>query len=277
MKNIYLISTEKPSRLVRFFSNKYHYSKEILPIEDEEQYQNVYITNNEEEIKEGDWVIYKDSILRANKSKIYSIWINFMKNGKKIILTNDQELIKEGVQAIEDEFLEWWINNTSCEFVEVVKLESDGCHCYYNKFCQRKTLDYKTHCRDGDGVSIKHYYKIIIPQQKLEQEIKLNKILSEKPSKFWEESDKRFENREIFDRIDDRMCRYPKEESEFWKHYKIGVLDGLKWQQEKDKKLYSEEEVGELVYSIIGEYGKHYGIMVNGSKLNDLFEQLKKK
>ena len=42
------------------------------------------------------------------------------------------------------------------------------------------------------------------------------------------------------------------------------------------KNLYSEEEVGELVYNIIGEYGKHYGIMIDGSKLNELFEQFKK-
>jgi hypothetical protein len=50
-----------------------------------------------------------------------------------------------------------------------------------------------------------------------------------------------------------------------------------KWQQEQDKKLYSEEEAGELVYNIIGEYAKHYDIMIDGDKLNDLFEQFKKK
>ena len=43
------------------------------------------------------------------------------------------------------------------------------------------------------------------------------------------------------------------------------------------ERSYSEEEVGELVYNIIGEYGKHYGIMIDGKMLNDLFEQFKKK
>ena len=47
-----------------------------------------------------------------------------------------------------------------------------------------------------------------------------------------------------------------------------------KWPQEKS---YSEEEVGELVYNIIGKYGKHYGIMIDGAKLNEWFEQFKKK
>lgn len=38
---------------------------------------------------------------------------------KKIILTTDQDLIKDGVQAIDDEFLEWFVANPSCKFVEV--------------------------------------------------------------------------------------------------------------------------------------------------------------
>jgi len=37
----------------------------------------------------------------------------------EIILTTDQDLIKDGVQAISDEFLEWFVNNPSCEEVEV--------------------------------------------------------------------------------------------------------------------------------------------------------------
>ena len=76
---------------------------------------------------------------------------------------------------------------------------------------------------------------------------------------------------------------------------KQDFIAGAKWQAEKSDKelevakhlyltalkekerMYSEEEVGELVYNIIGEYGKHYGIMIDGSKLNELFEQFKKK
>ena len=50
--------------------------------------------------------------------------------------------------------------------------------------------------------------------------------------------------------------------------------NGAKWQAER---MYSEEEVGELLYNVIGEYGKHYGIMIDGKMLNDLFEQFIKK
>jgi hypothetical protein len=40
---------------------------------------------------------------------------------------------------------------------------------------------------------------------------------------------------------------------------------------------YSEEEVGELVYNIIGEYAKQCNIIIEGSKINDLFKRFKKK
>jgi hypothetical protein len=52
------------------------------------------------------------------------------------------------------------------------------------------------------------------------------------------------------------------------------VKAGAKWQAERS---YSQEEAGELVYNIIGQYGKNYGIMIDGAKLNELFEQFKKK
>jgi hypothetical protein len=41
---------------------------------------------------------------------------------KEILLSTDTELQKDGVQAIDDEFLEWFVKNPSCESVEVNKL-----------------------------------------------------------------------------------------------------------------------------------------------------------
>jgi hypothetical protein len=39
----------------------------------------------------------------------------------RIILTNDESLFKYGVQTIDDEFLEWFVKNPSCESVEIKK------------------------------------------------------------------------------------------------------------------------------------------------------------
>jgi hypothetical protein len=121
MKNIYVLSTDKPSRLFDFMTKLMLIDK----IGDDEGNMNrcIYITNNEE-IKEGDWFIHSSHGI-TNIFKVKSVvpesiitkcgngcWIQYC---KKIILTTDQELIKDGVQAIDDEFLEWFVKNPSCE------------------------------------------------------------------------------------------------------------------------------------------------------------------
>jgi hypothetical protein len=108
MKNIHLLPTDKPSRLFKF-ANQLHL--DTIPKEYYKKYH-IYITSDEE-IKEGDWGLSKlnEVILfgRSYNEKFY----------KKIILTTDQDLIENGVQAIDDEFLEWFVNNPSCDEVEV--------------------------------------------------------------------------------------------------------------------------------------------------------------
>jgi hypothetical protein len=127
MNNIHLIPTDKPSRLflkenTLLLNNQYTLQK----IFTKGKCQNIYITFDEE-IKEGDWFYniislkprtFKacengDGYVNCNKYSHYRI------DCKKIILTTDQDLIKDGVQAIDDTFLEWFVNNPSCEEVKV--------------------------------------------------------------------------------------------------------------------------------------------------------------
>jgi hypothetical protein len=86
---------------------------------------NIYITNDEE-IKEGDWMYYKhfgeDIVCKYDTMNGQNTNVNEHKPFyQKIILTTDQDLIKDGVQAIDDEFLQWFVKNPSCESVEVDK------------------------------------------------------------------------------------------------------------------------------------------------------------
>jgi len=120
MKNIHVLPTDKPSRLhfdsQLFISPKYQLSKSINSIV---QGKELFITSDEE-IKEGDWCMSlcdDESYEEVYQCKDVSL---VDKEDKKIILTTDKELIKDGVQAIDDNFLEWFVNNPSCEFVEVV-------------------------------------------------------------------------------------------------------------------------------------------------------------
>jgi hypothetical protein len=83
--------------------------------------QNIYITSDEKP-KHLDYYITK---IKDSNGERYSVGQRLdtndsdYSNCKKIILTTDQDLIKDGVQAIDDEFLEWFVKNPSCEFVEV--------------------------------------------------------------------------------------------------------------------------------------------------------------
>jgi hypothetical protein len=134
--NIHILPTEQSSRLLRAKSNGNiflgHHKDFIFDAENWE-YLNIYITSKEP-IKEGDWCvcIVNEKITRIMKVSDVSkddFW--FVQNGrnvclekencKKIILTTDQDLIEDVVQSINDEFLEWFVENPTCEFVEVTR------------------------------------------------------------------------------------------------------------------------------------------------------------
>ncbi len=118
MKNIHVLPTNKPSRVFNTNKGEYYFREHYVPdtIQTCKNY-NIYITSDEE-IKEGDWCYYENGDLKG----IHKV-INVQRPKtiilKKIILTTDQDLIKDGVQAINDEFLEWFVNNPSCEEVKI--------------------------------------------------------------------------------------------------------------------------------------------------------------
>ena len=156
MKNIHILPTDKPSRLVKFFTNKLHLCKEILPIQDEEQYQHIYITSNEE-IKDvrphkGKWQLEKGEIL--NKFPNY---LTDLSECKLVIITTDPDLIKDGVQPIDDEFLEWFVKNPSCENVKVELIEEIPSGFTFGMF-------------GNDEPPTELVYKITIPKEEPKQE-----------------------------------------------------------------------------------------------------------
>jgi len=122
MKNIHLLPTDKPGRLQKTKHNNFFLANRTGYEYTDCTAQHIYITSDEE-IKEEDWVIsiegiWKNTITKIVGEPITDVW-------KKIILTTDPDLIKDGVQAIDDEFLEWFVKNPSCEWVEVKKRYSD--------------------------------------------------------------------------------------------------------------------------------------------------------
>ena len=156
MKNIHVLSTDNPSRLRYNLSNNLVLTKEFYRDYGKQVNRNIYITNDEE----GDWFIYKNEIIHRDKGDVDSIWIDAIKNGKKIILTTDQDLIKDGVQAIDDEFLEWFVNNPSCEDVEVI-------YGLYNPSGRKVNFE----ILNQNHSQCVWKYKVIIPKEEPKQEL----------------------------------------------------------------------------------------------------------
>jgi hypothetical protein len=88
----------------------------------------LFITSDEK-IKEG-FVTDGESVFKVISNNFNTVRLHDKHNNliklhesrlSKIILTTDQDLIKDGVQSIDDELLEWFIKNPTCEFVKIHK------------------------------------------------------------------------------------------------------------------------------------------------------------
>jgi len=116
MKNIHITPTEHTSRLYYNSQERTYQLCEFPKYHtDIKSTHNLHITSNEEGVYDKDYYLYEGSTFKARPRDEG----NF-KN--KVILTTDQDLIKDGVQAIDDEFLEWFVKNPSCERVETIKV-----------------------------------------------------------------------------------------------------------------------------------------------------------
>jgi hypothetical protein len=148
MKNIHVLPTDKPSRL---YLDKGKFWLDDLVYGDNNQ--NIYITNDEE-IKEGDWLLIIDDFeTYVHEYKGDNLPTTYY---KKIILTTDQDLIKDGVQFIDDEFLEWFVKNPSYEKVEVELIEDSEDHPEIEGYPREEWS----------------YYDIIIPKDESKHTIK---------------------------------------------------------------------------------------------------------
>ena len=223
MKNIHILPTDKSSRLhfdcKLFLSTNPQISREINSIVEG---RNIYITSDEE-IKEGDWCLdlMNNTIYVATKVVVHNLKsLEYEQYLKKIILTTDQDLIKDDVQAIDDEFLEWFVNNPSFEEVEVVSERRNF-----------KEINYIT------------IYKIIIPKEELSTKLHKGEIVDESyPKEFKQETLE--EVAEIW--VNNRFTKQIKDEDIYAS--KSSIIEShilfAKWQQERS---YSEEEALNLL------------------------------
>ena len=127
MKNLHVLPTDHPSRL------RYNIKTRIWELNEFHKYHtdiksthNIYITSDE------------------------------VAKGFKVILTTNKLLIKDGIQAIDDDFLEWFVKNPSCEFINIEELYFHGSGYYKASELSEQ---------EKEKYSFMKTYKIIIPKE----------------------------------------------------------------------------------------------------------------
>lgn len=159
MKNIHLIPTDKPTGIFKSGDNLLFSIMNKVRTNNEGFH--IYITSNKE-IKIGDWTVNLNSLYAHkelcridNQLELERYAVKISNDCKKIILTTDPELIKDGILAIDDEFLKWFGKNSSCEEVKVDLIP-------VNDFGSEVLVT-------GYGFN-RFIYKIIIPKEEPKQE-----------------------------------------------------------------------------------------------------------
>lgn len=271
MKNIYIIPTDKPSSIFKGLDNKLNIGNVQLSTHPKIINQHLYITSDEE-IKEGDWMIRpNEQPIKVTKDFFWDFGVRYY----KIILTTDPDLIADGVQAIDDEFLEWFVKNPTCESVEVENRVVGTGFTHVGKTPSKQ--ERLRGCYDnGEQIVGKwedcYKYKIIIPK--------------EEPICFYNTA-KSCENSEcrVLDKCNGEFVSKQETLEEAAEEYRLSLkagvknsfeckkafVKGAKWQAER---MYSEEEVIRIAFSAM-DY-KNDNVIPFTEKLR-WFERFKKK
>jgi hypothetical protein len=251
MKNVHLLPTDKPSRLVQRRITK---EVKISSLNNPQLWNNINIyIASDEEIKEGDYVVVSCSEIEIEEVRLVIGYYNeqflfddrgqiHMDYCKKIILTTDPQLIADGVQPIDNEFLEWFVKNPSCEFVET---QCSGRNCIEDFGCTK------------EGCNGVEPLEIIIPQE----ELKHPKVFSENGNElFFDEQGYLIREEPDYEKIKRTLVEMRKVPMTFV----------------PDERMYSEEDLREAFKA--GEDSKEDEINGDGeTSFNEWFDQFKKK
>ena len=286
MKNIYILPTDKPSRLhySKIKSNgqisyKLVLKKEFSKCNDGllSGQRHIYITSDEE-IKELDKSLL---ILEEFEPMILTHYEPVEEGyiGKKIIITTDQDLIKDGVQEIDDEFLEWFIKNPNCEEIEVVDVRSLGVYGSYYPY-KINIPKKETKQETLEEAKVNNLIKLFGKDFELEpsSEIKNCNESFMAGAKWQKEQEQSNENswfneyqeveNYIIKRIGNKFLEATPEKYNIASEATIALLKN-NWRQEKS---YSEVDMKQFGLYLGDNFKK-----LKGKTIDEIFEQFKKK
>ena len=119
MKNIFLIPTDKPSRLYYHSDLKHLVLTNKTMLREFVINQNIYITSNSKFVRD-EYITDGVEVMKATPKLVDAQGLVDRRDWKKILMTTDPELIKDGVHPIGEDFLQWFVENPTCIKVEVV-------------------------------------------------------------------------------------------------------------------------------------------------------------
>jgi len=246
----------------------------------------LYITSTEK-IKDGNWCIHGNTVLY--KESYHKLCSKFTES-KKIILTTDPGLIKDGVQAIDDEFLEWFCKNPNCKYIPTPLIRL--CENCEQQFCDNGN------CR---GYNDKPIYLIAYPDSITEEiiiycdgyRINPKEIITPKkeepePHSFCETPDEKCtmnycdENgcqnrvRHLVELKQETLEEAAEKHSESQAGtfttphkttYKHGFEDGAKWQSER---------IPSIIKEFLNQYGDNISAQIMQNDVEKWVEQFKK-
>jgi hypothetical protein len=255
--------------------------KNLYKIDDE-----LYIISNTENVNENCWIITNGKLVQVSY-----LLSNEVAKGNKIILTTNKLLIKDGIQAIDDEFLQWFIENQSCEKVEVVDLLAEQFGYIIiipkeepkqeNKVLVemqqilRRDSKFMGHYESCDLCHYNAFFKYLYNGEILyrcqgHKIVNINNLKSK--FGFGSEEPKQETLEEAADKLSDELHAVFEMNNEDAFLWILNILNkGATWQAER---MYSEEEVKHLINSLVKDC---YFMQEPNQNVSEWFEQFKKK
>ena len=172
--------------------------KNLYKIEDE-----LYIISNTENVDENCWLITNGKLVQVSY-----LLSNEVAKGNKVILTTNKLLIKNGVQAIDAEFLEWFCSKNG----KVGYIESKQ-----GRTCTNNCSVVCGECQIFDKKPITNLEKLLFPELVTELVgYYKNTQLVEKPKEVVEKTTKMYSEEEVKTIINDiveKHCTYFRQET----------------------------------------------------------------
>jgi len=211
MKNVFLLPTDKPSRLFDDGMELY-----IGELKDRKGHPvtsyNLYITSDEKFVID-EYITDGIEVIKATPKLVDGQGLLNRRDWMKVILSSDLDL--DGVQAIDDEFLEWFVKNPSCEYVEVSEDYFKPSNMVYG--------------HDTEP------YKIIIPKEEQKQHL-IDMIRNDEELGLYEET----EQETTLEEAAENYSKGKSSSSVFQEAHKKDFTEGAKWQAQRIERLRNE-------------------------------------